>query len=202
MSVRTRPSDRKRVLLTEQDAAKIDELWMIENGTYEAHLAQEQEFQQQKAILAAKWGRAPSDTDVRWALYNKQLAQHAKNGDWGLYRNTRLEMANLLKREKRYRQALDTYLEISYFDANGPSNMGGPHDPEFLRRFPPFDQAMAFQAPAILRSVLELSDSLDISENDLKQAFMVIANRLHESMRLPVSPESGWDVLRSRIDFQ
>ena len=32
MYVRTRPADKKRVVVTEQDAAKIDEQWMVEKG--------------------------------------------------------------------------------------------------------------------------------------------------------------------------
>jgi SPP1 gp7 family putative phage head morphogenesis protein len=33
MYVRTRPADKKRVIVTEQDAAKINEQWMVENGS-------------------------------------------------------------------------------------------------------------------------------------------------------------------------
>jgi predicted RNA-binding Zn-ribbon protein involved in translation (DUF1610 family) len=125
MYVRTRTSERKRVVVTEQDAIKIDEQWMMERGTYEAYLADKQEFETQKADLAKKWGCKPSDADIYWAIYNKQLLEHASKGDWGLYRNTRLDMAELLRREKRVHLALDTYLEVSYLDANEPRNMGG-----------------------------------------------------------------------------
>ncbi len=33
MYVRTRPADKKRVVVTEQDAARINEQWMVESGT-------------------------------------------------------------------------------------------------------------------------------------------------------------------------
>jgi hypothetical protein len=35
MYVRTRPSDKKRVVVTEQDAVKIEKQWMVESGIYE-----------------------------------------------------------------------------------------------------------------------------------------------------------------------
>lgn len=34
MYVRTRPADKNRVVVTEQDAAKIDEQWMVEKGIF------------------------------------------------------------------------------------------------------------------------------------------------------------------------
>lgn len=197
--VRTRPSDKKRVVVTEQDASKIDEQWMMEHGTYEAHLADKQEFEKQKAELAKKWGRAPSDGDVYWALYNKQLLEHARKGDWGLYRNTRFSMAELLRREKKDRLALDTYIEVSYLDANGPRNMGGVFDPQIVREYPPFSRDMAFQAPAIVHQIQELSESLGMSENDLKQVFMEVAERIRKDMKLPTSIEQAWGDLRNEL---
>ena len=199
MYVRTRPSDRKRVVVTEQDAIKIDEQWMMEHGTYEAYLADKREFDTQKAELAKKWGREPSDGDVYWAIYNKQLLEHAKKGDWGLYRNTRFSMAELLRREKRNRPALETYLEVSYLDANGPRNMGGVFDPEIVREYPPFTRDMAFQAPAVVHYIQELSESLGIDTYELKKIFTEVAERLRKNIRLPVLPEQAWSDLKKEL---
>lgn len=198
--VRTRPSDNKRVLVTEQDAAKIDEQWMMEHGTYDAYLANKREFETQKAELAKKWGRELSDNDVYWAIYNKQLLEHAEKGDWGLYRNTRLNMAELLRRRKKSRSALETYLEVSYLDANGPRNMGGVFDPEIVRKYPPFSQDMAFQSPAIVHHIQRLSESLDMNEDALKETFIEVAERIRANLRLPpVSPEQAWNELRKEL---
>ncbi|MFC1463878.1 MAG: hypothetical protein ACFLMY_03415 [Candidatus Brachytrichaceae bacterium NZ_4S206] len=194
--VRTRPSDNRRVLVTEEDAVKIDEQWMIEHGTYDAYLAEKREFEIQKAELAKKWGREPSDSDVHWAIYNKQLLEHARKGDWGLYRNTRFNMAEQLRHEKKDRPALETYLEVSYIDANGPRNMGGIFDPEIVRKYPPFSRDSAFQAPAIVHYIQELSASLGMKEDDLKKAFLEVAERTRNNLRLlPVSPEQAWNEL-------
>ncbi len=199
MYVRTRPSDRKRVVVTEQDAVKIDEQWMKERSTYDAYLADKREFETQKAVLMKKWGREPSDSDVYWAIYNKQLLEHAKRGDWGLYRNTRFSMAELLRREKRNRPALETYLEVSYLDANGPRNMGGVFDPEITRKYPPFSPDKAFQAPAIVHHIQQLSESLGMSESELKAVFMEVAERTRKNIKLPVSPEQAWNDLLKEL---
>jgi len=199
MYVRTRPSDRKRVVVTEQDAVKIDEQWMMEHGTYDAYLAEQREFETQKAELAKKRGREPSNGDVYWAIYNKQLLEHTKRGDWGLYRNTRLNMAELLRREKRNRPALETYLEVSYLDANGPRNMGGTRDPEIISKYPPFSRDTAFQAPAIVHYIQQLSELLGMNENELKGVFMEVAGRIRDNMKLPVPPEQAWDDLLQEL---
>ena len=199
MYIRTRPSDRKRVVVTEQDAAKIDEQWMIEDGTYEAYLADKQKFEARKAELASRFGHQPSDDDVHWSLYNEQLIECAKSGDWGFYRNIRFNMAELLRREKKDRASLETYLEVSYLDANGPRNMGGIFDPGLVREFPPFDPAMAFQAPGIAARIRSLSQSLSLGESDLRAVFLQIGERTHQNMKLPVSPEKAWKDLEVEL---
>jgi len=200
MYVRTRPSDKKRVVATEQDATKIDEQWMVENGTYQAHLETKAEFAAGKAALAQKFGREPSDNDVMWSLHNKHSLEQAKQGDWGLYRNTRLSMAEQMRREGKQRPALNMYLEVSYLDANGPNNLGGISNyPALLKEYPPFSRANALQAPWVVGYIAGLVDGLDMSQTDLKEAFMTVASRLYTNMRLPTSPEEGWQDLVSEL---
>jgi len=199
MYVRTRPADKKRVVVTEQDAAKINEQWMVETGTYEAHLETKAEFEAEKAALARKFGREPSDNDVMWSLRNKHSLEQAKQGDWGLYRNTRFSMAEQLRRDGRQRPALNMYLEVSYLDANGPRNLGGMSNHATLKEYPPFSRDDAFQAPGIIGQITRLVNGLDMSQTDLKEAFMTITNRLHTNMKLPVSPEQGWQDLVSEL---
>lgn len=203
MYVRTRPADRRRVIVTEEDAAKIDQQWMMEHGTYNTYLADKEEFENEKASLAKKFGREPLDNDVYWSLFNKQLVNHMKNGDWGLYRNTRFSMAELLIRENKLRPALDTFIEVSYLDANGPRNMGGMFEPQVVDKFPPFNRQNAFQAPAIVHSIAKLAKSLGMDEAVQKAVFIEVANRLHKSMKLPVTPGQGWsDLYREFVKLE
>lgn len=92
--VRTRPKDNARVVVTKAEADKIDEEWSIVAGTHDIFVAEKEKFVKEKEILRKRFGgKEPSDNDVRWGLLNKQLIEHAKNGDWGLYRNARFQMA-------------------------------------------------------------------------------------------------------------
>lgn len=192
MYVRTRPDDRQRVLVTEEGVHQIEEQWMFEHAMYSDHPVDRGALQAHRSALTRKLGHEPSERDVHWSLLNSQLVEHARNSNWGLYCNTRLSMAELLTREKKFRHALDTYLEISYLDANGARNVGAESDPELLRLYPPFSKDAAFQAPAIVNRIGLLARRLDMSESDLESAFLGVAEKLHRNMKLPVSPQDGW----------
>ena len=170
--VRTRPFDRKKVLLSKEQVDQIESLWMMINDTLRLH---------------------PLGThDTFWSQCNQELLQHAQNSDWGLFRNTRLNMAQLLTGERRYREALTTFIEVSYLDANGPNNLGGITDPTIIRQFPPFNPKDAFQAPGIVSLISTLAKWLDLGATDLEQDYVKVADAMHKRMKLPVSPVDGW----------
>ena len=166
--VRTRPLDRQKVLVTESQISKIEEQWtayyeQIENEQLES----DPEFMDTKKILAQKWGKEPSVNDVKWSLANKYLLQHSQVGNWGLYRNTRLEMAEILRKEKRLEESLRTYFDVCYLDINGPTNRGGLSDPGLLGQYPPFDPKRSFLAPGIIACINELGDEIGAKHEDL-----------------------------------
>jgi DNA-directed RNA polymerase subunit M/transcription elongation factor TFIIS len=116
--VRKRPSDGATVLLTADQAQQIDEQRERRRELKEwERRRKDPEFVSIERQLRKKWGREPSLSDVLWALANKRLLRHAARGDWGLYRNTKLEMAEILHRwSKRPSDALRFYLEVFFLD--------------------------------------------------------------------------------------
>jgi hypothetical protein len=168
--VRARPSDRRKVLLTKEQVDQVERLWDI---LYEAQQAQ----------------------FLDWSLCNRLLAESTQKRNWGIYRNTRFSMAQILIRARNYKAALETLLEVSYLDANGPENTSGLEDP----RFPPFNRKRAFQAPAIVEYIQILTDWLDLTQQDLKKLYFRLALRLRSQLNLPVSPEDGWHDLEFEL---
>ncbi len=53
---------------------------------------------------------------LNWSALNSKLLQHTMNSDWVKYRDIRLKMADLAFSEKRYKYALNVFLEIAYRD--------------------------------------------------------------------------------------
>ncbi|MCX6741214.1 MAG: hypothetical protein NTY61_02335 [Candidatus Parcubacteria bacterium] len=117
MFVRTRPKDNARVVVTEEGANKIDEDWTIVGGMQDIFVAEKEEFEKEKEILRRRpGGREYSDNDVKWSLLNKHLIEYIKNGDWGLYRNARYQMAEILRGEMKLKDAFQTNFEVCYLD--------------------------------------------------------------------------------------
>lgn len=184
--VRTRPQDRIRVLVTESQAQEIDDQWDVHHG-YQS---------------LSKYDESGLSPDEQWGQCNKELLEHARTGKWGLYRNTRLHMANIVHREGRLQQALQTYLEVCYLDLNGPCNVGGLQEyPDILREYPPFRPEEALLAPGVLAWVREVSQSMDLDDHGLKSEYLEVANRVHAALHLPVSPDEAWpSLLRALSD--
>jgi len=193
MYVRTRPSDKQRVVVTKQQADEIEEQWSIVSGTHDQYLEQKREYQDEKDRLKGKFGQEPSDHDVKWGLLNKELIEHAQNGDWGLYRNARLSMGDILRQEMKLQDALETYLEICYIDLNGPSNTGGIRDVALLKEYPSFDPTNnAIVAPGIIDYIQGVNKKLGLSAEAIKKTYLDHNQKVYTSLRLPVSPENSW----------
>lgn len=193
--VRTRPLDRKRVLVTEVEAETIDEEWSnFSGGHIDPHIDSKALARHRQEFKRTS-GCEPSEGDAVWSMLNLDLMQYAKKGDWGLYRNTRLSMAAVLEQEEKDLDALNTYLEVCYLDLNGPRNIGGLHDPDC----PPFSVDEAFVAPAIEGKVTELLARLRLDEFQAQRAFTERAQRVHRNLRLPVSPEEAWRTLSNLL---
>lgn len=201
MFVRTRPKDEIRVVVTKAEADKIDEEWTIVAGTHEIFIAEKEEFEKEKSALSKKFkGKYPSDNDVRWSLSNRQLLEHMRKGDWGLYRNTRFNMAEILRGELKLKDALKTYFEVCYLDLNGVRNLGGVYDPELLKDFPQFDpKNLGFLAPGIVSLIEMIIKKLKISEEESKSFFIEQNSQVQRSLKLPLLPSQCWDLLHKEI---
>src|SRR3989338_1777077 len=115
--VRTRPKDNARVVVTKAEADKIDEEWTIVAGTHDIFVAEKEEFAKEKEILRKRFGgKEPSDNDVRWGLLNKQIIESAKNSNWGLYRNARFQMPEILKEFPPFDPKESAFLALGVID--------------------------------------------------------------------------------------
>lgn len=203
--VRTRPTDRERVLVTENQVEEIEAQWNEIHSVPAPRIETKKGFNDEKKTLTKKFGREPSDYDVIWGLLNKELVEHSRSVHWGLYRNTLFEMGELLRSECRFSDALSRYFEVCYFDLNGPNNYGDiSDDPELYkaafrevtgRELKPFDPDIGELYPGILVIVRYLIKKLEISLAEARTRFLKVTERLEKTLRLPLSPEIAWKAL-------
>jgi len=194
--VRTRPQDNAKVLIREDQIVLIDEQWSKQNGTHDQFLAAQQRRQSVVASLSRKFGRPPSTSDVEWAILNDDSLEHAKQMDWGYYRNARFAMAEVLSKEARLEQALNFYLEVCYLDLNGPSNCGGIRDPQIRKDFPLFNPKDGMLAPGVLGRIHDIVDKTEGQFTITEDRFMKVAIPIYNSLRLPLAPDKAWAKFR------
>ncbi|MDV2860727.1 hypothetical protein R0I52_08395 [Psychrobacter sp. CAM01] len=176
----------------------IEELWSIENGTHDQYISEKNEKAKVKKALIEKGNLAPSEEDIRWSQLSSDLVKHADGYQWGLYRNARLGMGDILKKTSDDMGALDTYLEVCYIDINGPSNCG-TKDPEILREHPPFNPKLAFLAPGVLRYVEMISTKNNLSSIELKERFLKVATKVDRELNLPMKATDAWEKLVAEL---
>lgn len=70
--------------------------------------------------------------DYIWGIFNKCSMDYASNGQWGLYRNVRLSMAEFLDEEARFKDSFVMYGEVCFYDVNGMDIFVDYDDPSDL----------------------------------------------------------------------
>jgi len=168
--------------VTEHEAARIDDQWQRHHhmNLLDSDPDYRREYEHIKAQLTVESGKEPSAGEIRWVLASEHLVQCVRDGDWGIYRDTKVEMAQQLEGEQKLKQALGTYLEVCYLDVNGPCNRGAK----------PFDPSQAVIAPGIARKVRELSRGLGLQPDEVKRLFAEAAEIYHNG--LPVDSAKAW----------
>jgi hypothetical protein len=198
--VRTRPEDRVRVLVTEEQAAAIEEQWTCHYREKElARIGGLPGYETARAKMNRSLGREPDDHEVVIELTRRELAQHKADKQWGLYRNAKLQIATELQALHQADSALAAYLDVCYLDINGPCNLGIIEGIEMLDESPPFEPERAWLSPQILGDILEEQERLGFDTEKLKEVFLSVAVASHTELHLPVSPEAAWLKLLSGL---
>ena len=206
MYSRTRPSDRKKVLVTEKQKEEIEEQWTkYYEIQEESNLMENPEFVSAKKELSKQFGKEPSVNDVKWRVFNQKIIEYASTKEWGLYRNNKLEMAFLLQKENKLNQSLSTLFEVVYLDINGCNNVGifdgkAPSQKEMEEYgIKEFNPKMAFMAPGVIGPIQELISELELSDKQAKELFISTNKRMKPVKTMPISEEKAWDKLQEEI---
>ena len=97
-----------------------------------------------------------------------------------------------LRRQGQTDAALQIYLEVCYFDLNGPEDLGGQSGKAF-------DRQMGMLAPGVTGRVADAADHLGLPQDQLRQRFLDLAVQIKDQLRLPVAPSTSWNELKAAI---
>ena len=189
--VRTRPLDRKKVLISDKQIDQLDFQWQLYNEHKEReNYEQDPEYLKVRDELRKKFKREPSVSDVRWGLANLKVIEHANNNDWGLYRNAKHEMAKILEKEERIKESLIIYLEVFFLDINGAMNRGNL-SPELAAKYPPLDPKQSFVAPGIINTIIDFSKKQNLDSKEIESLFIEAAKSEYNKSLMPFDPTEG-----------
>lgn len=192
---RTRPVDGRKVLLSAAQASLLEEQWAAKNGTLQELRGNRRRFETIRSQLRVKFGRDPSENDVRWQILNEDALTYSSTGDIGLYRNVQFEMSDLLWREGKKQQSLHFLLAVCYLDVNGPQNTSGWSD--FERVW--FSTDRAFLAPGVLSRVGRLIDELRLNEQAVYEKFVAAAKNYAVWPHIALQPDDAWPSIWKEI---
>jgi len=184
--VRTRPIDRKKVLVTDREKEEVDKQWRLCNQVYESL----------KILKGSKYIESirtlpnlQSLNNAKWELFQDRYLKYMKNKKWGFYRNNEFNRAILLKDEGKLEYALSFFLEVCYLDLNGSNNMGE------------FNTKISFLASGVIWEINDLIFKLKLSNSEVKELFFKTNKERKPFKNMPVSIKEAWGKLIKELDI-
>ncbi len=210
--VKSRPADRKKMLVTQGQAEDIEHEWAVKREFEVLPEADKKRFEQIKTAQIEKHGHdMPKQLhislhSIRQQSYQQQALQHIKEGDFGLFRNSRLGTALLLDEEgktdeKKLTEALATYLELCYIDLNGPRNSTKLWR-ETDRQYKNFEPSEGDLAIGIVSAANLIIERLTLTKSEVKMLFHEHNSRHLAGLNLPLSIEEAWSQLEPDLVFE
>lgn len=198
--VRTRPSDREKVIVTTQEADAIEIEWKVESEVQRI-LGNPTEWKERLRSLSkdanpwerpyceAMLARSNKEYDKAWGFYNEARLQAGQQGQMGVYRNTTLEMANQLRAEGKFLKALVMLCEVCFYDLNGPCNPGIYIDGSqtFARTWNPEN---SFLPPVIVEKIREYIKTLNLGSEEFQQLISEHLEKISSALQPPFSPKA------------
>ncbi len=183
---RSRPLDRKKTLIREDEVSELEKEWSKLRLFREFELEYRTDpdcITKTAGKLSEKFGYKAAFNDVLWSVYSKQRAKYASKGYWGYYRNSTMKMGQMLSNEGKYDQSLNFMLETLYLDLNGPDNHG---------HFNPNRPNEELFAPGILQDIQKIASKGDFSDTKIAESFILHNTTIYKALKLPLSPEEAW----------
>ncbi|MDQ0896290.1 MULTISPECIES: hypothetical protein [unclassified Paenibacillus] len=142
----------------------------------------------------AQPSEVPTSNDPKWGELNQRTMKYATEMKWGLYRNVRLDMANILLDEHRLADGLRMLLYVCYIDLNGPRNSS----PNLVGLSPMFTPDNFLLAPGVLGMVEDTLWELKFDLEQAKKIFIEHNSTLRNSL-MPLSPQDAWVQLEKEL---
>ena len=137
--------------------------------------------------------------DKIWRYLNQRGSVHMSNGDFGLYRNSRFEMAEFVEEEGKHQIAFSLLCEVLDYDLSGLQNN---FDMQFLyiyaRHFFPYEKSTVKMAPGITSRVEQCASAMGWTQDELRDQLLSNLAKFQLPFRL-FSDEEIADIVIAEI---
>lgn len=119
--------------------------------------------------------------DIVWREFNMRCGEHFQAGNFGLYRNTRLNMCQFLMEENRHKAAFAMLCEVVAYDLSNLDNTGRlEHSPAIDKLLLehtiecgfPYSNSLYRMPPATIEWMANIKDALKLSETEFREALL------------------------------
>ncbi len=193
--VRTRPSDRKKVIVTEDGIKDIELAWEQYHAAQEAKDLESMPdniSNYEKSRRLAQIAISRKENDKAWGYFNQATGEAAQAGKFRKYRFIRYEMAEQLISEGRHKQALDFLCEVLYLDICGIA------DSLFIWEInnPLIDSAKTGSlVPRVVKYTRVLIKEMELSKDEFQQIALTACENIYRGFKGPLPPNDAMPVL-------
>lgn len=121
-----------------------------------------------------------SPSDIAFHLLNQQSEEYLTRGDWGLYRNARLNLARVALTENEFEATLNFLFEVCFLDLSGLSNN---FSMEFIdiyeKYFFPYEKSNHTIAPGVIKLLIKTKVKLKLNDNELLESLSTMLKKSH-----------------------
>lgn len=151
-------------------------------------------------IIANSNPKNSNPYDNIWEYLNKYSLKCYRKKEFGLFRNSRLDMAIFLSDEKKYNHALAMISEVIFYDLNGLDyDFKMLKEYDSIKSFTPFETCFLRIPPGIVKFTNSYIENLSLSNNEIKSLMLERMNSLHVPT-LIFTPEECIDIFFKELE--
>lgn len=189
--VRTRPYDNVRILIRENQIEAIRDEWAKKNGIYEIILEKRNDYQRIKEKLVKVRGTDNiPENDVNWCLYQEKRLKSARSNNWGAYSFYTEQMAHLLFKEKRYKNALLHYLENAYFELCLCGSADQFSTEKSIKKYSHIARV----------NYNKISECMEIIHTNINQVKDMFFKMIIIDISYPISRLDAWEIIKTQLN--
>jgi hypothetical protein len=196
MYVRTRPTDKKKVIIKEDEIEIYEEIKAIEGGWHDEYL----EGRKVREEIELEKGRKLSDIEFEIELTNKSLYESIINKDWGSLKLDYFRLGNFINQTGQRKVALDNYLMSFYCAVNTGFDVIAF---ESAADYDDIDPSPFFLNTKIdcfcFDEIMSIIEKNNITYEDATKYVETYVKRFHENYGFPLTPEKFNDLIKERF---